>query len=91
MRTPDKQVELMLKEDEVVVAKPMVAAVRTVDNDALLDASEDGDWDLKSGVALDVVERVELNYKERFFRKNCCAKRQKFRRVSLRSSSWFTS
>lgn len=49
---------LMAEEEEVAAVMPAVAAVPTVDVDALLLEKEDDDWELQEAVGLDEVERV---------------------------------
>lgn len=58
MTTPDEQDALTVEDYEVVAAEPMVAAIRAVDIDTVLDVSKDGDWELECPVGLDEIERV---------------------------------
>lgn len=51
--TLDKQDALMADEHEVLAAKPVVAAVPTVDSDTLLVVKEDEGWYFEVAVGLD--------------------------------------
>lgn len=68
---------LMAEETKVIAAEPVIAAVYTVHNDALMDVNEDDDRVLKSVVGFDEVERVGVKRKLRELQRKRRAKRRK--------------
>lgn len=65
MPTLDEQDAIIVEECEVVVAKPVIAAVPIVDNGTLLDVNEDDDWNLDGAFGLGKIERVGMRRKLR--------------------------
>lgn len=65
--TLNEQDTLMADEDKIIVSKPVVAAVPTVDNNALLDMNEGGSWELEEAVRFDEIECAGMECKLRKF------------------------